>query len=117
MNTRIDSPFARVTGAAALLLLACGSAGFAAAATPADDVPTVVVRYGDLDLQTDAGLRVLQRRLSAAASKVCPAPYSNVDLAGLSVARRCQAAAIDRATRSLHDPHLVEVLNSRFKAG
>jgi UrcA family protein len=116
MKNLIASPFARVSGAAALLL-ACGAAGLAAAATPVDQVPSVVVRYGDLNLQSDDGLLALHRRLSAAASKVCPKPSSNLDLAGLTLARSCQSAAIARAMRSLHDPHLVELMTTRFKAG
>jgi UrcA family protein len=117
MKNLIDRALVRLPGTAAILILACGFAGVAAAATPADDVPSVVVRYGDLNLQTDDGLRTLYRRLSAAAAKVCPVPSSSVDLSQVMAARSCQAAAIARATRSLSDPHLVEVILNRFKLG
>jgi UrcA family protein len=117
MKNLIDSARVRLPGTAAVLLLACACAGVAAAATPANEAPSVVVRYGDLDLHTDAGLRTLYRRLSVAATRVCPVPGSNVDLAALSAARSCQSAAIARATQSLHDPQLVEVIKARFKVG
>jgi UrcA family protein len=117
MKNIIDRALVRLPGAAAAIMLACGFTGIAAAATPSDDAPSVVVRYGDLNLQTDAGLRTLYRRLSVAAAKVCPLPSSNADLSQLMVARSCQAAAIARATRSLPDPHLVEVILNRFKLG
>jgi len=99
------------------LLLACGCAGLAAAAPSSADVPSVVVRYGDLNLQTEAGVRTLYRRLARAAAQVCPVPLSNLDLTQLGSARSCQAAAIARATASLHDPRLVEVIRARFKTG
>jgi UrcA family protein len=117
MKNLIDSARARLPGAAAVLLLACAGAGVAAAATPDSDAPSVVVRYGDLNLQTDAGLRTLYRRLSVAASRVCPAADAARELAASLAAHSCQAAAIARATRSLPDPHLVEVVRERFKVG
>jgi UrcA family protein len=117
MKNLIDSARVRLPGTAAVLLLACAGVGVAAAATPDNDAPSIVVRYGDLNLQTDAGLRTLYRRLSVAATRVCPVPASNHDLATLDAARSCQSAAIARATRSLHDPHLVEVFKERFKVG
>ena len=117
MKNLSDSRLIRACGAAATALLTCGFAGLAGAATPDDEAPSIVVHYGDLNLQTDSGLRTLQRRLSAAAAKVCPTPISNSDLEGVTAAHNCRAAAIARATRSLPDEHLVEVMTRRLQAG
>jgi len=116
MKNRIDSALVRVPGIAAALLITAGLAGFAGAATP-DNIPAIVVHYGDLNLQTDAGLQTLYRRLRHAATQVCPETSSDRDLARYAAARSCQAAALARATRALQDPHLVEVMIERFKLG
>jgi UrcA family protein len=69
------------TGRIAMLVgcLLAGSLGVAQAATPADDVPTVVVSYGDLDLSTTDGANVLYKRISVAAHKVCPFEESDAN--------------------------------------
>src|SRR5579871_5165807 len=57
--------------------LLLGTLGVAQAATPANtvtisnEVPSVTVRYGDLNLATEAGAHKLYQRLSAAAQEVC----------------------------------------------
>jgi UrcA family protein len=117
MKNVIDSALVRLPGVAAALVLASGFAGIAAAATPADDVPQIVVRYGDLNLQTDAGLQALHRRLSHAAGQVCGVPASKIDLARAAAVSRCQNEAIARAIRALPNEHLVEVMITRFKVG
>lgn len=53
----------------AVSLLAC--AATAAAASPASELPSVEVRYADLDLSKPAGVQVLYRRIRAAAREVC----------------------------------------------
>ena len=80
----------------------------AATATGIDDVPSVVVRYADLDLATDHGVRVLYARIAQAASAVCPdVPES--DLHALALSRACQQQAIARAVRAVNSPLLAEV--------
>lgn len=64
-----------------------------AAATPALAEPvSVVVPFGDLDLTKDAGRKVLDARLTRAASKVC-GTVSVRDLARLAARRACIAEA------------------------
>jgi UrcA family protein len=107
--------FHMITALAGCTVFVTG-AGLAAAATPDADVPSVTVRIGDLDLHTDSGVRVLYRRLSAAAAKVCPDPES-LDLATLTAMQACRKQAIDRAVNTLSESHLVELRDPRSKRG
>jgi UrcA family protein len=69
MSTQLPSfrfASASLGAAVAGLVLAAGSA---AAAGP--QVRTAAVRYGDLNLASDAGVRTLYTRLRAAAGNVC----------------------------------------------
>ena len=52
-------------------LLLCGSILSAAKAAPPSDVPTAVVKFGDLDTTHPAGKDELYRRLRRAAQDVC----------------------------------------------
>jgi UrcA family protein len=80
-------------------------AGAAAAADKARNtapvnggVRTTVVRYGDLDLTRDEGVRALYARLRAAASRVCE-PLEPRDLHLRQVHAECYQAALDDAVR------------------
>jgi UrcA family protein len=106
-----QSPGRRTTVRIAALVgyfVAATATGVASATSPADDVPSVVVRYADLDLATDHGVRVLYARIAQAASAVCPeVPESN--LHALALSRACQQQAIARAVRAVNSPLLAEV--------
>jgi UrcA family protein len=94
--------------------IAASATGVAAAASPATDVPSVVVRYADLDLATDQGVRTLYTRIARAALKVCPdAPIS--DLNAVAQARTCQRQAIARAVRDVNRPMLAAVYADHWK--
>jgi UrcA family protein len=94
--------------AAAALALAVGSAQAAPGVDPATGAPTVSVRYDDLNLGTAAGAHALYRRIVSAAQQVCPrAEPWDMDLYRASHA--CQARAIERAVREVHDPRLAAV--------
>ena len=56
---------------AAFGALISGSAGVAAETDSRADIPSVTVRYADLDLNTSAGVEVLYARLRAASRAVC----------------------------------------------
>ncbi len=77
-------------------------AGLFAAAAPAaaneDSVPRrqTMARYGDLDLSTEAGRNVLDRRLRLAALRVChDGGARRID----DLSARCRADAISNARR------------------
>jgi UrcA family protein len=85
--------------------LLAGTLGIAQAQPPAQETPSVVVKYGDLDLSTSAGARTLYQRISAAARMVCP--YENARELGLKAkGRECREAAIARAVSSVHNTEL-----------
>lgn len=71
------------------------------------DFPSVTVKYADLDLGTDVGVRRLYKRISAAAEQVCPA--GGRDLQFIASSRKCRAEAIERAVQSLHNSQLAAV--------
>jgi UrcA family protein len=103
------------------LLAVCGlgAASLAASAAtpiPESDAPSITVRYGDLDLSTDKGTRVLYRRLSGAANLVCPR-VDNRDLTQATLAAQCRSDAIAKAVKKVNNAHLAEIASSRTHAG
>jgi UrcA family protein len=107
-----------VPGRIALLMgcLLVGSVGAAQAATALPTVPTVVVRYGDLDLSTPEGARVLYQRISVAAHEVCPVLITR-DLALVGKNRACREAAIERAVNAVNSPQLAAMRSEYVKHG
>jgi UrcA family protein len=86
------------------------------AATPAVDVPSVSVRYDDLNLSTTAGVDTLYRRISAAARQVCPLGDLR-DLQRVLAADRCQAAAVTKAVSEVNNPSLAMLHAARASHG
>jgi UrcA family protein len=78
--------------------------GIRQAADP--EVRTKVVRYGELNLQSDEAIVILYKRIAAAADFVC-SPY--VNRANLSVKekwRDCRRSAVSRAVADVGQPRL-----------
>jgi UrcA family protein len=101
------------------MLLGCllaGSLGVAQAAVPADEVPTVVVSFGDLDLSTTDGANALYKRISAAAHKVCPFEDS-VHPLEVALNNSCRSAAIARAVGKVNNAKLATVWNEHVNRG
>ncbi|MEA3197844.1 MAG: hypothetical protein QOF32_1896 [Gammaproteobacteria bacterium] len=69
------------------------------------DVSTKVVRYGELNLQTDEGVVTLYKRISAAANYVC-SPYENRGLSTRAKWRNCHSSALARAVADVGEPRL-----------
>jgi len=111
-------------GAAALILALAAGAGTIAtasaatrpAAAPDADVPSMVVRYGDLNLATEQGAKTLYRRIAFVAKQVCPDGESR-DLESLNRARACQHEAIERAVHSVHNERLAAAYAAAFRRG
>ncbi|MBS0393663.1 MAG: UrcA family protein [Proteobacteria bacterium] len=76
-----------------------------AAAQAADSGASVRVRYDDLNLASDAGVRVLLRRLSGAAHRVCDQPGVR-ELNRLSVADACYHQALANAVVAVRSERL-----------
>jgi UrcA family protein len=112
--------FRSLTGRAAAIALAASlaavSAGTALAAPAAEDAPSTTVRYGDLNLATEKGARILFQRISNAAKQVCPdADYR--DLSSQVRARTCQKEAVERAVREVKSPHLAALFAKAHRQG
>jgi len=90
------------------LLVGCSlvsAMGVAQADAPTDNAPSLVVRYGDLDLTTDAGVQTLYRRLAVAAHEVCPFEDSK-SLTQVAYNHTCRTEAIARAVHDINSPRL-----------
>jgi len=86
------------------LLLALGSTAATQAFTPDESVPSIAVRYSDLDVSSDEGARALYRRILEAAQRVCD-PHSS-DVMALLGEHYCRQQAIERAVHSVGSPRL-----------
>jgi UrcA family protein len=93
-----------------------GSLGVATAAVPGEEVPTVVVAYGDLDLGTENGVHTLYSRIARAASRVCP--YGDaMDPERVVLFKSCREAAITRAVSEIKSPQLAALRAEHAKRG
>jgi UrcA family protein len=101
-----------VVGAFAALGATTGSF----AAPLSDDVPSVTVRYDDLNLGTPEGVNALYRRISSAARAVCPDEHSR-DLNVVAASERCQANAVAQAVRGVNNRQLALVHAARVSHG
>src|SRR5215471_8477062 len=90
---------------AALGALIGGSVGVAAETDSRADIPSVTVRYADLDLNTPAGVETLYSRLRAASRAVC-----NVDerrsLVEVMAAKSCYRQVLATAVNDANLPTL-----------
>lgn len=103
----------------ALVLAGCllaMASSMAQAGPRTDDVPSVTVKYSDLNLSTDEGARRLYARISGAARNVCPEP-SLLDLKALASTEACQSAAIARAVREVRSPRLAALYSAHANQG
>jgi UrcA family protein len=77
-------------------VLALGAALASAAPAFAQDELSVAVKYGDLNLNSTAGVQAFHQRLQAAVVAVCGKP-DHYDLAYAPVVRECQHKALASA--------------------
>jgi UrcA family protein len=102
--------------AASLLV---GTLGIAHAGTPTpveDNVPSVAVSYGDLNIASAEGARTLYARIAAAARQVCPR-LDVRDVEMTASVHSCREAAIARAVRDINDPRLAALQAEHAKRG
>jgi len=88
--------------------------GAASAASPASDVPTVVVKYRVESLATDEGVYALYRRITLAARQVCP----ETSLRNLSLqakVEQCRNQAIARAVGQIDNSRLATLYATHSK--
>lgn len=97
--------------AAAAALALAGAGGVASATTPQQalpgDVPSVVVNYSDLSLQSQAGIERLHARIRNAADEVCSSLDSRI--IGLREQhQRCITLAVKRGVDAVGNDHLTQ---------
>lgn len=86
------------------------------AAPPQDDVPSMVVRFGDLDLTRSDGVAALYGRLKHAAQTVC-APQDGGDLPSKRRYETCWTDALSRAVLKVNQAGLTAYYCARLKGG
>jgi UrcA family protein len=101
MNTNLT--FTRSILGRSLAVAVLGLAALAATPARADDVPTHVVSYADLDLSRPAGAERLLVRLQTAAATVCGHASSQDYRAKLRI-QLCREQAIARAVANVNVP-------------
>jgi len=92
------------------LAAALALSGYAGATTPKDspkDLPSVVVKYGDLDLASEAGVKRLHARLRNAAEQVC-SPFESRVLGLREQYERCVTDAITQSAAVVGNPSLIQ---------
>jgi UrcA family protein len=104
-----------------LLMILCGivsasAAGAVSAATPGDEVPTLVVRYRQDSLETASGARALYHRLERAAEQVCPAVSTGSPFLSSAIVE-CRQQSIARAVYQINNPRLAAVYSANAKRG
>ena len=98
MNIRITHQGRRpltLAFAALAVGLLCSQTSAASSHSSADDV-SVVVRYDDLDIQSQSGRNVLLKRISRAVDRVCSSTADN-DLRLLHTYARCRRESLKKA--------------------
>jgi UrcA family protein len=98
-------------------LVLVGSIFTVAEASPPSDLPTSVVKFGDLDTTHAAGQEQLYRRVTRAAQAVCrPLDPSNSGsrLALISLHRACVDKALADAVVKINLPEFTDYVASRM---
>lgn len=73
--------------------------GANASTMTASGVPTAKVFYGDLDLESAAGMKTLQSRIALAARTVCGNSVGIADIAVLQADKQCRSKAAAHAAQ------------------
>lgn len=94
--TKILSKLAMAAAAALASTTLVSASAMAADIVATAEARTAEVRYGDLDLTSKAGRAALERRVAAAANRVCTSADPR-DLMARANAESCRTAALDKA--------------------
>jgi UrcA family protein len=116
MNTM--TPSARSTHTRSLIAVAALTAlisSFSAACKAADftDAPTMVVKYGELDVSTSQGAAKLYNRIRFASEQVC-SPFDQGDVASKFRWQQCVKQAISGAVAKVNQPALSAVFTAKY---
>jgi UrcA family protein len=120
MTTFITPRLAGARAKAGLLVLGSlagvMAAGAASAAGLDSGEPQVVVKYSHQSLATDEGVKALYRRITFAATQVCP-DISIRDLGLQSRIAQCRDQAVTRAVRQIGNSRLAALHAGHSKNG
>jgi UrcA family protein len=105
-----------LAAAGTILYAAAAGAATADAAAPAG-TPGIVVKFGDLNLGTEAGVHRLYGRLVQAANQLCAVEFNNHDLRVMQMVQACRDEAVARAVREVASPRLAALAAAHSKAG
>src|SRR5205809_636992 len=94
----------------ALTVLALAVVATSAQAEPKRELRIVRVAYGDIDLATATGARVMLHRLTSAARSLCVELHTPVLPGESGRADRCRKETIAAAVERLHRPQLTVAL-------
>jgi UrcA family protein len=94
-----------LTATAVFTVLASGISAVGAAADP----PTVIVRYGDLNVLTAEGATALYLRIRSAARHVCSSFDRPLDLNAQALKKDCISQVIAKAVTEVNSPALLLV--------
>jgi UrcA family protein len=83
-------------------------AGVTNAAEAGNVAPTLAVTYKDLNLNSNAGIQILYRRIEGAANQVCGKVDAR-DLRAVSAKKACVEHAISNAVAAVNSPMLTMV--------
>ena len=110
MNTLTHSrPLHSLIASAVFSIL---TASFSVVGAAADPAPTVIVKYGDLNVSTVLGATALYGRIRSAAETVC-GQFDNRDLAFQARKSTCINRAIASAVTQVNAPALFVVYQAR----
>jgi UrcA family protein len=93
--------FSKTTFAAVAALSLFAGVSTASAATPSTDTVSVTVSYEGLDLNSDAGARIMLQRIAHAAGEVCGSQPDTRLLDKVSVYKGCMSSVTSRALTKL----------------
>jgi UrcA family protein len=82
--------------------------GVTQAAGLGDNIPKQEVAYRDLNLNSNAGIHVLYKRIQGAANEVCGEVDAR-NLQGMRIKRACLNRAISQAVAAVNNPMLTRV--------
>ena len=85
-------------------------------AQTSDAVPSVLVKYRDLDIGSPAGAQVLLKRIEAAANTACGGAPDIRQLSQWASFEACRKSAVARAVVAVDSPMLTAMAHSRARA-
>jgi UrcA family protein len=103
------------TATALLFTVSLGSAFSVPAGAATGDIPSVTVKFGDLDISRPAGAMKLYGRIQEAANRVCSA-YDRSNFAVQANFKACVSDAMSRAIAKVGSPALNMVYRAKTGA-